>query len=83
LKERFIIDKSLVAATGTGKTVILRLIIKNRNNNKSSKFFVAHRKKFCNKQSHVSRSFKDNNFEIYGLMELNQILMNILFQFKL
>lgn len=55
----------LVAATGTGKTVISAFDYKNfRNNNKSSKLlFVAHRKEILQQAQATFRGvLKDNNF---------------------
>jgi hypothetical protein len=86
LKERFIIDKSLVAATGTGKTVFLHLIIKILEViiNHQSYFLWLIERNFATSKATFQGVLKDNNFGIYGLMDLNQIQMNMfLLQFKL
>jgi superfamily II DNA or RNA helicase len=47
----------LVAATGTGKTVVSALITKTSEVINLQGYFVAHRKRYCNKQL-LSRHFK-------------------------
>jgi superfamily II DNA or RNA helicase len=68
----------LVAATGTGKTVISAFDYKTLENNKSSELLLwLIERNFTTSKATFQGVLKDNNFGIYGLMEWNQIQMNM------